>query len=246
MPFLQKVYAMNRLFFRIFEKINFMKKILLTISIALYIITMHAQRKIDVDETSYSFKTGKQFALKTVVFEADPKFVSNEWEDLMKNFKGKVSGNKEEVFADNIMAKEFNDNNPCDVYAHFVQNSEGNTIVYVAVDLGGAYMNASDHSSKVSDLKKILYNFAKTSSENKVKDMIKDASKVLSTLESDQKKLVTENENLHKDIEKYKEKIVKAEDDIKTNLSNQETKKKEVEEQVKVVEGLNTKLKGIN
>ncbi len=38
----------------------------------------------------------------------------------------------------------------------------------------------------------------------------------------------------------------KAEEDIKTNLTDQDTKKKEVEDQQKVLDGLKEKLKSIN
>jgi DNA repair exonuclease SbcCD ATPase subunit len=204
------------------------------------------QRKIKVDETSYNFKSGKQSALKTTVYEANAKTVSKEWEDLMRDYKGKTSGNKDEIFADNVLMKDFNDNNPVDIYAHFEENSEGHTVMYVAVDLGGAYMSSSSHSELSKKMEKIIQEFAKKSSEERVKEQIKAAEKLFSNMESDQKKLVSENENLHQDIVKYNEKIKKAEEDIKTNLTNQENKKKEIEDQQKMLETLKDKLKSIN
>jgi len=223
-------------------------KSLVIILAAILTIPFYAssQRKIEVDETSHSFKNGSQRALKVKIYETDLKTVSKEWEDLMRDYKGKTSGNKEEVFADNVTIKDFNNNSTSDVYAAFEDAGEGNTFLYVAVDLGGAYMNPSDHKEAVKIMKKIIFDFAKEVSENTVKEQIKDAEKLFSGLESDQKKLVNENEGLHKDIENYNEKIKKAEEEIKTNLTNQEAKKKELEAQQKVLESLKDKLKSIN
>jgi predicted RNase H-like nuclease (RuvC/YqgF family) len=117
--------------------------------------------------------------------------------------------------------------------------------MYVAIDMGGAYLSSSNHPDKFKAMKKILYDFAKEMSEEVVKKQIKDATKVLEGFLSAQKNLEKENEGLHKDIENYKEKIKKAEDDIKTNLADQNAKKKEIEAQQKAVDALQEKLKGI-
>lgn len=210
------------------------------------IIPLSAQRKIEVDESSHSFKNGKHPCLKAKVYETDAKTISKEWERLMKDYKGKTSGGKDEVFADNVTIDNLNGNSTSDVYAAFEDAGETHTYIFVAVDLGGAYMSSSSHHSAYNTMKKIVLDFAKEVSENSVKEQIKAAEKAYSGLESDQKKLISENEKLHKDIEAYNEKIKKAEEDIKTNLNNQEAKKKEIEDQMKAVEGLKEKLKSIN
>lgn len=215
------------------------------IAILIFVTTGFSQRKIEVNETSFGFSTGNQHALYVTVFEATSKDVSKAWQKELRNFKGKVNEKKGEVFADNAIIKDFKDNNAVDIYSRFEDTKDGNTKMYVAIDMGGAYLSSSDHPEKFKAMKKILFDFAKEMSKEVVKEQIKDASKVFSGFELDQKKLTRENEDLHKDIENYKEKITKAEEDIKTNLANQEAKKKELEEQQKVVDALNEKLKGI-
>lgn len=219
--------------------------ILLTFLFILPVISQ-AQRKVEVDESSYNFKSGKHNALKTKVYETDIKVVSKKWEDLMRDYKGKTSGNKDEMFSDNVMINNLNGNSPSDVYAAFSDAGEVHSYIFVAVDLGGAYLNSSEHRDSYNMMKKILYDFAKSVSEYSVNEQIKAAEKLFGGLESDQKKLISENEKLHKDIDLYNEKIKKAEEDIKTNLTDQETKKKEIEEQQKVLDGLKEKLKSIN
>lgn len=223
-----------------------MKRILIFTICILSLTFVNAQRKISADETSYSFKSGKQNAIKVIVYETDAKTVSKKWESLMKDYKAKTSGNKEEVFADNALIKDVNNNNTADIYAGFAEDKDANTIMYVAIDLGGAWLSSSSHKDSYKVMKKIVEDFARKVSEETVNDQIKNAEKTFSGLESEHKKLLNENEKLKKDIESYKEKIKKAEEDIKTNEGDQEKKKKEVEEQQKVVEGLKDKLKSIN
>lgn len=224
-----------------------MKPLLILVSLFFIIPAVsQTERKVEVDESSYNFKSGKHNALKTKVYETDIKVVSKKWEELMRDYKGNTSGNKDEIFADNVMINNLNGNSPSDVYAAFSDAGEGHSYMYVAVDMGGAYLNSSEHKDSYNIMKKIIYDFAKRVSEYSVNEQIKAAEKLFTGLETEQKKLISENEKLHKDIESYNEKIKKAEEDIKTNLTNQETKKKEVEDQQKVLDGLKEKLKSIN
>ncbi len=215
------------------------------ITIVLFVTTGFGQRKIEVNETSFGFSSGNQHALYVTVFESTSKDVSKAWQKQLKDFKGKISEKKGEVFADNAIVKEFNDNNTVDIFTRFEDTKDGNVKMYVAIDLGGAYLSSSEHAEKFKAMKNILYDFSKTMSEEVVNVQIKEASKILSVLESEQKRLEKDNEELHKNIESYKEKIKKAEEDIKTNLSNQESKKKAIEDQQKAVNVLKEKLKDI-
>ena len=222
-----------------------MKQILLT-GIAVFIITIgFSQHKIKVEETSYGFSTGKQHALSVIVFESTTKDVSKAWQKKLKDFKGKISEKKGEIFADNALIKDFKDNNTVDIYSRFEETKDGNTKMFVAVDMGGAYLSSSDHPEKFKAMEKILHDFAKKISEDVVNKQIKDASKILAGLKDEQKDLTKKNEDLHQDIDNYNKKIKKAEEDIKTNLANQEAKKKEIEAQQKAVDALQEKLTGI-
>ncbi len=223
-----------------------MKRIyFVVIAILIFVTTGLSQHKIKVNETSFGFNTGNHHALFVTIFEATSKEVSKAWQKKLRDFKGKTSEKKGEIFSDNAMIKDFKDNNTVDIYTRFEDTKDGNTKMYVAVDMGGAYLSSSDHAEKYKAMQKILYNFAKKISEDIVNKQMKDASKILSGIETEQKRLEKENADLHKSIENYQEKIKNAEEDIKTNLTNQEAKKKEIENQQKVVNALQEKLKGI-
>lgn len=221
-----------------------MKKYYLAILLSAIIYAGFGQRNIEVNSTSYSFSSGNNSALSVIIYETNPKDVSKAWQKKLKDFKGKTSEKKGEVFSDNAIIKSFGDNNAVDIYTRFEETNDGNITMYVAVDLGGAYLSASQ-KDKYNALKTILYNFAKTTSEDVVNQQVKAATKVLSELESNQKQLEKENENLHRDIENYKEKITDAEKNITINEANQETKKKEIEDQQKALDTLKEKLKTI-
>jgi len=223
-----------------------MKQIIFTgLFITIFFSAGIGQHKIEVKETSYGFSTGKQYALYVTVFEAKPKDVAKAWQKRLRDFKGKNSEKKGEIFSDNAIIRDFNDNNAVDIYSNFKETKDGNTDMYVAVNLGGAYLSSSEHPEKYKVMKKILYDFAKKMSQDIVHQQIKDAEKLLAGLKSEQKKLIGKNENLRKNIADYKEKIKKCESDIKENLLNQEAKKKEIEAQHKIVDALNQKLKAI-
>ena len=62
---------------------------------------------------------------------------------------------------------------------------------------------------------------------------------------SKQKDLEKENKNLNSDIENYKNKIKKAEDDLAKNKTAQDKSKPQIETQKKVVGEIDTKLKSV-
>ena len=57
--------------------------------------------------------------------------------------------------------------------------------------------------------------------------------------------MVKKNEDLHSDIENYKEKIIKAEKEIEKNYSEQDDKRIEIEKQGREVEKIIKKLNNV-
>jgi hypothetical protein len=92
---------------------------------------------------------------------------------------------------------------------------------------------------KVTALKDTLSQFAKKTPNYEVYSAkLKEASK-------DLKKLVSENSSCHKKIENNKIDIQKAQDDIKTNLIEQDYQVKQIETQKGIVNAVKTKLENI-
>ncbi len=219
-----------------------MKNIYLII-LTLLSLNIYSQNKIDVEETNANFDNGKHNALKVVIYEAKQKDVEKAWKSLMKNYNAKVNV-KKTIFADNATIKDMSENT-IDIYATTDKTKDGDIILYVAFDLGGAYLNSSEHPDKFKEAKKIIHKFAVETTKDALKDKIKDAEKLLGQKQKDQKNLEKENKNLKDDIENYNKKIEKAKQDIKENEKKQADKKKEIEQQQAVVNALNKKEKAV-
>ena len=219
-----------------------MKNIFLLI-LAFLSLNIYAQKKIEVQETNASFDNGKHNALKVIIYEAKQKDVEKAWKSLMKDYNAKVNM-KKTIFADDATIKDMSENT-IDIYATTDKTKDGDVILYVAFDLGGAYLSSSQHGDKFKTAKKIIHKFAVETTKDALKDKIKDAEKILGNKQKDQKNLEKENKKLHDDIENYKKKIEKAKEDIKENEKNQADKKKEVEEQQSIVNKLNEKEKAV-
>ena len=223
-------------------------KITLFLLIGLFFMGVNnikAQKKVKVEETSYSFSTGKQNALSVIVYNADEDAVKKIWSKKMKGFKAKVSKKKGEIFADNALIKDMSENT-MDIYAKTEPTKDGNVILYVAFNLGGAYLNSSDHPDMYKKAAKMMERFSKDISIEILKDDIKEQEKILKKQVNEKEDLEKRNEKLKKDIENYKEKIKKAEKEIEENKKKREEKIKEIEAQQKKVDELKGKLNKID
>ncbi len=215
-----------------------MKKIFTLLFIASSISSF--AQKIKVSESKENVGNGSNNALVVTIFEAKEEDVKKEWKSLMKKYNAKVDmGN--EIFADNAKIKSIADNNTIDIYAKTQTKKDGEIELTVAFDLGGAYLNSSDHGSQFKEAKQIVYDFAAKMTKESIDDQLKEAEKILRKFNNQQEDLVKDKTGLEKDIENYKEKIKKAEDDIVKNKGDQENKKKEIETQSKVVEDIKKK-----
>jgi len=222
-----------------------------TLSLLLIALSSFAQ-KIKVSETTENVGGSRKNALVVTIYDTKSSNIESKWKSLMKNYKGKVS-TKDGVFADNAVIKVINDNNTIDVHAKTEKVKEEVVKLIVAFDLGGAYLNSSEHKDQFNEAKKIVHEFAVKTTKDAIAGKRKAAEKVLNKLEGQQKDLVKEKsrsesnvENYKQKIEDYKKRIKETENDIAKNKTNQEKKKQEINAQKKVVETITAKEKAVN
>jgi hypothetical protein len=220
-----------------------MKKFVL-ICLSLIAIQASAQ-KIKVEEERMTIGGGKNPCLIVTIYEASEDDINSGWKSIMKGFNGKVSSKDGGHMADNVVIKDLS-NNTCDVYYKVEKVSDKEHKLIVSVNLGGAFMNGSDHSTQTNYFKKLMLDFATKTSKEAIDDELKDAQKALSKLESAEASLVKDQDGLKKDIENYKSKIKRAEDDISSNNTDQGKKKSDIEAQKKVVEAITKKKDSVN
>jgi hypothetical protein len=221
-----------------------MKKITTLGLVALCSISAFAQ-KIKVKESNENIGGGSHPALVVTLYGVSPSSAEESFRSFMKTYDGKRSSKDGGIFIDNASIKDISANT-IDVYGKAQGSKDDKEITFiVAFDLGGAFLNSGDHKSSMNSAEKIVKDFAIKATKDAIEEELKEAKKVQSKLEDDQKDLEKDNKNLHDDIEKYKEKIKKAEEDLVKNKSDQDKKKAEIEAQKKVVGTVDTKLKAV-
>ena len=189
-----------------------MKKSFLFALSLVFVSVMFAQ-KIEVREVSGKFRNGNQNALSTTVYHCDLKTVEKEFESLLKDYKGKTSTKKGELFGDNLLITSVS-NNTIDVYAYFVEGKDGEVEVIAGFDLGGAFISSSMHQEQYIRISQIMKEFALKLTEKAYADYLKEEEKKLNDAVKEHEKMISTKEGLIKDNEDYKKKIEENEKEI--------------------------------
>jgi chromosome segregation ATPase len=220
-----------------------MKKILLSVC-TLIGITALAQ-KVETVEGNENFKDGMKNCFSVVVYENDASKVEKEFKSLLKDRKPKkIDSKKGEFMADDAIFAEW-ENGLVDVYFKIKEIKKNEIQLVTAYELGFGFLSSEKDKARAEFIKKYLSDFAYKLSADAVNDQIKDATKVAAKLEDKTKDLVKENESLTKDVASYKEKIVKAENDLKENANSQTKFKAELETAKSALEKIKDKLNAL-
>lgn len=200
-------------------------------------------QKITVSESREDIGGGKNNALIVTVYGADAKDVEKSWKSKMKDYGAKVSNNKGELQGNNAIIKDMGPKY-MDIYAK-VEDQKDEVKLIVAFDLGGAFLNSSDHRDKYKVAETILHDFAFNMTKEALDYQLKTQMKALERLNGDEKDLVKENTNLNNQITEYQNKIKKNQDAIEKNKEAQAAKQKEVAQQQQVVDEATKKAKAV-
>ena len=227
------------------NQFNVMKYFILIFTLTVFLGFTSAQ-KVQVTSQNAEFSVGNQNALMTTIFQGNKDDVKDQWKDFLKDFKNeKVKSEKDEIIGDNILFKDWG-NNTVDVYTRFEENKDDKSVkMFVAFDLGGAYLTSSKDPEKYALAEKMLKEFAVKATRFPIENQIKAAEKQLGHFDDDQKDLVRDNGKLHDDIKDYNKKIENAESDLKKNEEAQSKKKSEIETQKATIEKLKQSLQAV-
>lgn len=215
-----------------------------TLTAALLIGFFSFAEKLKVQEKNEKIGGGNNNALVITIYEVSPDDIESKFKSVMKDYDAKVSSKDGGLFGDNAVIKEMG-NNTVDIYARVEKVKDGESKLIVAFDLGGAFLNSSEHKDKYKITEKIVYDFAVKITKDAISAVVKAEEKKLDNLNDNQKDLEKKNANLNDDIKEYEEKIKKAKEDLEKNKADQEKKKAEIEAQKKVVEEVNKKLNAV-
>ena len=206
-------------------------KTIFTLFIAIISIPAFSQIKVEGKTVNVN---GSHNGFVISIPYGDKKMIEKELKDELKSWKGSYK-DKDFIFVDDCKLKEMG-NNTFDVYAKVEGIAEGGASVSVKVDLGGAFMNASEHGEQYKIIEKKLYTFGVKAAKSVVAEDVKSEEKILKEREKELENLVKAKEQSEKEILDYKDKIKKTEEEIKKNETNQSNKGLEITAQKEKVQ----------
>jgi len=213
-----------------------MKKLGLIITWVLLISTLGFAQKITVKETLTEFDNGNHNALETIIYKSDAKTVEKAWESLMKDYGASVKS-KKEIFADNATIKTIS-TNTIDVYAVVKELKDGEVKLWVAFDLGGAYLSSAQHSGQFDQAMQIVQDFAINTTKEAYNEFIAEEERSLEKIQSKHDRMVSDKENLQKQNEDYQQRIEKNTQEMEQLSKDIEEKLNEIEIQAKELEAI--------
>ena len=218
-----------------------MKKIY-TLLIALLIV---GQSFGQIKEKQVNISLGVQPCLTSNIDNIKAKNAAKLWKKFFKPY-GKVKRNRKakEYFSTGVKVNRIKSGDPVDVYMKIVEATNGVNL-NLCIDLGTAFVS-KDMQEEYTGAEKLLDEFLIYVRGYQLNEKLDEEEDILKDLESELKSKRKKNKKLHSSIEKYKQKIVEAEENIEKNLQEQEDLKKSIElqnEKVKQVQEDIEKLK---
>ena len=181
--------------------------------------------------------------------DVDKDQVKKDWEKFMKSYKGKTKYNRKAKLFITEKAKiaQLSDV-PVIVYTKILEdkNPDKQISLIVWFDLGDTYVDSKTDEIKGSYVHQILTEYAMSTSKTFAESIVKEEEKRLSKMEKDLKKLIKENKNYHKNIEKAKKSITKNEKNIEVNELDQKNTHKMIESQKNTVLAAKENIKQFN
>ncbi len=216
----------------------------LTLFVATLFTTWAIGQEVKTSNDKVSFSHGSFDAIVVSIPYADKDVVEKELKSEMKDWGGKYNSSKGEFTAKEAKMKDMGDKY-FDGYAKIIESGSDIKVAF-AVDLGGAYMNNSEHKDQHRTIESRAKKFAQNASKESVNAMIDLETKTLKKMTGEKEDLLKDIERSKKDIEDYKKKISEEEQKIKDNEAATKKKEEEIGTQttkVGEVEGLLKKIK---
>ena len=226
-----------------------MKKLALLFFSAITSLTF--AQTVTITESDQIINKIRRTGLSTTL-ELDEKFVSNLWKKELKEFGKTTKDGDITVIEVGSMPSVTSGN--VRIYSKTEKNGNQGTIVWIAVDMGDAFITKSH--SKVSSVEKILKDFGIKAYTEDINIQIADAEKAVDKASKDNDKIVkdgeklstnleqnaTQKQSLEKQLEENAKQKVELEAEIEQNKSDQAASTKDVEKMNKALELVKNKI----
>ena len=219
-----------------------MKPTKLIIFLFLLISTAVSAQVVEQDAT---MSEGVKNAFVIDLANADAKMAENVWKNYIKSFgKSKKDRKTKEWRSESIIIPSVDPSASFMLIGKF-EKLNNSSRAYVWLKNSEEYLTSAAYTSEARGIKVFLEDYALEVEKAVIQEELDGEAKVLKGLEKDLEKLIKKNEGYHKDIEKAKEAILKAENAIAQNLKDQEAKRQEIQGQQGVIGEVQEKLNSV-
>jgi molecular chaperone DnaK (HSP70) len=197
-----------------------------TLFVAALCTTWAIGQEVKTSNDKVSFSHGSFDAIVVSIPYANKDVIEKELKSEMKDWGGKYNSSKGEYTAKEAKMKGMGDKY-FDGYAKIIESGSEIKVAF-AVDLGGAYMNHSEHKDQHKIIESRAQKFGQNASKESVNGMIEAETKILKKLTGEKEDMLKNIEDSKKDIENYKKKIAEEEQSIKDNEAASKKKEEEI------------------
>jgi len=216
-------------------------RIILTSLIALISFVSFGQSVL-AKEIKESFRGGRFNAMVINVPFVDSKILEKALKNELKDWNGKYNSSKNEITVGQGTMKAIGIK-PFDAIVKIIESKNADISFALAIDLGGAYLNSTDHKMQYETVSEKMRLFALRISKETMDDENKEQIKILTLLEKEEKVLIKYKEDLEYTIQDCEKKIEDAKKSVEQNIKRQEEKRNEIDAQKTVIEIIEEKLK---
>ncbi|WP_116126644.1 hypothetical protein [Lewinella sp. IMCC34183] len=224
-----------------------MKESLYSVSFIALLLLTAAGLTAQVSTRVQAMSQGDHESLVLDLPSADEDDVEDLWEDWLKdNYKVKTKSTRRskigELASLNFSLPGVNGGNNLDMYSAVREDGDGAQLtVWIATPRG--YVSPSLDQGDYVNAEKMLMQFALAVSKEQIEADVEADEDRLEDLEDELEDMKRDKKRAEDDIEDARKKIVELEEAIRKNELNQESKQREIEEQLRKLEATKRRLK---
>ena len=199
--------------------------------------------QVTEQQVAGSFGTQNAFVIEHI--GATPKHAEAAWKELIKQYSKKTKYNRKSETWETTAAKMRTlSSKDLDVYMKVAEGT-GMTRTSVFFDNGLVFLSSDNSADVVKDINGMLERYQQMTQQLVIEDELKLEEGNLKAMEKSLEKLKKENQKLHDQIADYEQKIAEAEDNIITNLEDQENSENAINDQKGLIEMVKEKLSAV-
>ncbi len=226
------------------------RSVLLSLFPILSAVMVHGQDNIRFFQEEAEINDGTHPVISVFIPAGKKKEVEKRWRKKVKKW-GNKRNNDNPTFIDDAENDDIFEN-PFDLYARVEKTDKDGVILLNAFDLGGAYLNPSEHPDVYERAREVIREFAVSMAKKAYEARIEKEVEKLEELTDQMDDVEDDQEDLNETIEEKKEAIAEAEEAIKEAEARLEElreikkeKEKAIEAQKKAIEKIEEKKDGI-